>query len=332
MKKFIYQPILFLLILASACVDNELEVTPNDSGFPFRLILDTDEGADLPDAEDFGVEIAFADYVGELPDGPVILTYDIEGEDSFDGSVEIDKVIYEVELDDCTFERELEFDANAKTITLANDPDLGSMPESFEVVFQLPGEDDTEGSFTFTITGIQANDKPIVVGEPREFEYEVLENDVAGEWELEIESASEFERFKEVFGLISPELNEITFADITGSVTLEFEFDNMQFEIELKEEEEVCEDGETETENKVIEIEAEYDAEDGELEWEGSHFIIGDDGEIEDELDFLAESTYSINELEETITLMIFKIIDEDNFEDGDELFSGNESFTFKKD
>jgi hypothetical protein len=332
MKKFLYTPLLLLVIFASACVDNDLEVTPNDSSFPFRLVLDADEGADLPDAEDYGVEIAFADFIGKLPEGPVTLSYEIEGEDSFEGEVEIDKVVYEVEIDDCTFERELDFNANAKTIVITKDTDLGSLPESFEVVFALPGKDDTEGSFTFKIAGIQVNGQPIVVGEPREFEYEVFDNDVAGEWELEIETKSEFERFKEVFGLISPELNDIAFEDITGDVKLEFEFDNIQFEVELKEAEDVCEDGETETENKVIEIEADYDAEDGELVWEGSHFIIGDDGEIENELDFVTESGYEIDEDEETITITIFKIIDEDHFEDGDELFVGDESFTFKKD
>jgi len=330
MKKISFLPFLFLFIF-SACVDNDLEIKPNDSRFPFRLVLDSDEGADLPDAEDYGVEIEFADYVGKLPDGPITLRYEIEGESSFDGNVEVDKVVYEVEVNDCTYERELDFDPIAKTISITKDADLGTLPESFEVVLTLPGDANTEGGFTFKIIDLQTSGQSIILGEPREFEYEVLDNEVAGEWELEIESQSEFDRFKQVFGLISPELKETSFADITGKVVLEFEFDNVQIEIELKEEEDVCEDGETETENKVIEIEAEYSAEEGELEWEGSHFIIGDDGEIEDELDFVIDSNYSIDLIEETITISILKIIDEDKFKDGDELLKGNQAFTFKK-
>jgi hypothetical protein len=321
-----------ILLIVVGCADNDLDVKPNDQSFPFRVILDTDEGADLPDAEDYGLEITFADYIGKLPDGTITLTYEIEGEDSFKDAVEIDKVVYEVEIGDCAYERELSFNPATKTIVVVKDPDLGGLPESFEVQFELPGEDGTEGGFEFKLTGIQAGSQNIVIGEPRTFEYEVLDNEVAGEWELELETEAEFERFQDLFGSISNELKEISFDEISGKVKVEFEFKEMKFEIELKDEEEVCEDGDTETENKVIEIEAEYDAEEGELKLEGSHLIIGDDGEVEDELDFEAEASFEIDRVKETITFLFLKIIDEDNFEEGEELFSGEESFTFKKD
>jgi len=106
----------------------------------------------------------------------------------------------------------------------------------------------------------------------------------------------------------------------------------MKFEIELVEEEEICEDGETEFEHKQLEIEAEWDAEDGELVLEGSHFIIGEDGEIEDELDFIVESLYEIDEVGEIVSLTFSKIIDEDNFSEGEELFASEKTFSFKKD
>lgn len=333
MKKIaiIYSVIVMAMSLVG-CVDNDLDVTPNDAAFPFRIILDNDEGADLPDAEDYGLEITFADYIGKLPDGNVTLTYEIEGKDSFEDAVEIDKVVYEVEIGDCTYERELSFNPATKTIVVTKDTDLGGLPSSFEIQFALPGENDSEGGFEFKLIGIQAGTQNIVIGEPRAFEYEVLDNEVAGEWELELKTAKEFERFQDLFGSISNELKEISFDDITGSVKVEFEFKEMKFEIELKEEEEVCEDGETDTENKVIEIEAEYDAEDGELKLEGSHLIIGDDGEVEDELDFELEANFEIDRIKDTITFLFLKIIDEDNFEEGEELFAGEESFTFEKD
>ena len=152
------------LLTLAACADNELDVTPNDNNFPFQLIVDTDEGGDLADAEDYGLEIKFADYLGELPSETITLYYDLEGEDSFEDIVTIDKVIYEVEIDDCVYERELDFDPVAKTITVFNDEDLGSVPEAFEVVFLLPGTNDTEGVFEFTITDVESTNTNMIVG------------------------------------------------------------------------------------------------------------------------------------------------------------------------
>lgn len=328
------------LLTLTQCTDNGLEVTPNDNNFPYQLILDAEEGADLPDAEDYDLEVTFADYLPGLglPTEEVILSYEIKDmEDDFDGVVEIDKIIYEVEMNDCVYERELDFTQNGSTgtIVLAVDSDLRTVPETFEIVFVLPGEDDTEGGFVFEITDIQTNGN-VELGFPREFEYSVLDADVAGEWELELATEEEFEEFKSIFGPLNPELNELTFADITGKVVAEFEFEEMKFVVELVETEEVteCQDGESETEevNKEIEIETDYEAEDGELKLEGGHFLLGDDGEIETELDFECEATYEIDG--DDLIITFFKVIDEDHYEEGDELFkkATGTSFTFNKD
>jgi hypothetical protein len=211
---------------------------------------------------------------------------------------------------------------------------LGTVPASFEIVFVLPGLDATKGSFAFTLSDLQTSAN-LLLGSPREFTYEVLDNDVAGEWELALETEEDFERFKEVFGPLNPDLENLSFDQITGKLTSDFEFEELKFEIELVETEEVvsCEDGEieTETENKVLEIEAEYDAEDDELELEGSHEIVNDDGIVEEELDFIAEGEYERGG--NTLVLRFMRVIDEDHFEDGDELFSDSEgiSFSFSK-
>ncbi|MBT1689258.1 hypothetical protein [Dawidia soli] len=345
MKKYIRNASLFALALTfAACVDNSLEETPNDDNFPLQLVLDAEEGADLADAEDYGVEIKFADHLPgtSLPATTLTLEYSIEDLDgTMEGAVAVDKVVYEVELDDCTYERELDFTASADglrgTITIAPDADLGTVPESFEVVFTLPGADDTEGGFTVVFSNLTTTE-PVLLGSPRAFAYEVLDNDVAGEWELEIATEEEFEQFKQLFGPVNPGLDALSFEDITGKVTAGFEFEEMKFILELAETEEVttCEDGasETETENKVIEIEAEYDADDGELEFEGSHPIIGDNGLVEDELDFLAEAEYTQDEAGETLSIRFFSLVDEDNFAEGEELFRDDNgvTFTFEKD
>jgi len=334
--------IILLTAFTIGCADNTLEEEPLDDNFPFQIVLDAEEGGDLADAEDYGVELKFADYLPtlNLPNTTITLSYSItDTEDNMVGNVTIDKIIYEVEEDDCVFERELEFtsssDGLSGTITIAPDPDLGSVPEAFEIIFALPGEDDTEGSFKVEFSNLQSSEN-LLLGEPSVFEYSVLDNDVAGEWELEITSEEEFENFKEVFGPLNPELDELSFEEITGKITAEFEFEEMKFVLELAETEEVttCENGETETEivNKELEIEADYDAEDNEIEFEGSHEILDDEGQVEEELDYIIEAIYEQNG--DDLILTFYKIIDEDNYQSGEELFYAEDgiSFSFIKD
>jgi len=330
MKKSIikYSTFLAAFALLSACADNYSNENPDDANFPYQLIIDGDEGGDLADVEDYGLAITFADYIGELPNQPITLSYEIK-----DASlpISIDKVVYEYEDDDCIFERELEFtiNENAGTITIAVDPDLGTVPEEFEVVFLLPAE---EVEFVFEITNLETTSNTIL-GAPNAFEYASLDGDLAGSWVLEIASEEEFAKFKEIFAPISSDLEETNFGDITGEVKLEFEFSEVNIEIVLAEEEEVteCQDGETETstENKIIEIEADYEAEEGELKIEGSHFVIDD--ETLEELDFILESEYQVNE-DGSVGISILKLIDQDNYEEGEELFLGESSFTLIKD
>ncbi|UII28379.1 hypothetical protein LVD15_08105 [Fulvivirga maritima] len=323
-KSIIY---LFLLGIAtlSACDDSEPDVEPNDDNFPFRLVLDAEEGAALPDEEDYGLEVKFADYIGELPNQQLNLNYaftDTEG--SFVNNVSISKVTYKVEDGDCEYERELPFVES--TIILIVDEDLGTVPEEFEIEFALPGADDTEGGFTFEITELTSQ-ADVLLNQAATFEYEVLENDVAGAWVLELNSGEEFEAFKSVLGAINEDLTNLSFADITGAVSLEFEFEEMKIEVELQnpEIEEVCEEGEIEEEETHLEIEGEYEAEEGELEIGGDH-IITDDG-VEEELEYLITASYTINGDELEITF--YQIIDEDQYEEGDELFTSESGITF---
>lgn len=345
MKKHLYTLATAVTLSAFVgCADNSLEEKPNDNNFPLQLLLDAEEGADLADAEDYSIEVKLADYLPDavLPQRNVTIDYtiaDLEG-DMVD-HVAIDKIVYEVKKDDCVYEREVLFTVNTDgisgTITLSRDEDLKSIPASFEIILALPGEDETNGSFKFELSNLKSTEN-VILGSPNVFEYEVLDNDAAGEWELEFNSEEEFEAFKSVFAPLNADLEKINFSDITGKVKAEFEFEEMKFEIELTEEEEIttCEDGESETEieNKVIEIEAEYEAEDGELTLEGSHVIVNDDGIEEDELDFIINSEYEIKADDETITIHFLKVVDEDHFKEGEELFSNDNgvSFTFTKD
>lgn len=326
MKNIVILNILLMAFAFNACDEREPEVEPLDENFPFRLVLDTDEGAAIAETEDYGLEIAFADYLGELPATPVTLNYVFSDAEGSFTSVEIDEVVYTVEIDDCEYERELDFDGSQ--IFLTADEDLGSLPESFEVVFALPGTPDAEGGFVFEITGIETT-ADILLNEAASFEYEVLESDLAGEWEI-ILSETEFESFKSFFSLINSDLNDVGYTDFEdGLVAVEFEFEEMKFEIELLEEEEVCEDGEFEMEAKTVEVELEWDEDNEEFTvgFEGSR-TFNDDG-ITVELDIIAEADYEING--DVLTLTFTNLIDEDNYEEGEELFTGSQSFILVK-
>jgi hypothetical protein len=317
-----------IVTLFSACALEEPEVQAEVENYPFRLEMDQ-EGADLADAEDFGAEISFADYLGDLPGTPIVLTYELSGKEDF-SNVAIDEIIYEYEDDDeCVFERTVDF--TASTITIPVDSDLGTVPESIEVVFafNLTGDEAQDGGFEFVITGLQS-DANVLFNDVSTFEYGILDNDAAGAWTLSVENADEFNAFKEVFAPVSADLSELQFEDITGEIAFEFEFEEVKIVVELNETEEVtvCEEGveSSEIENVIVEIEAEYEAEEGELVFEGSYFT--EDGE---ELDFILETEYTFD-LSGNLSITFLSLIDEDDFEEGEELYTGSVSINIARD
>lgn len=313
--------------MLSACALEEPDVQANVDNYPYRMEID-EEGADLPDAEDYGAEIKFADFLGDLPASQIVLSYELSGEEDF-ANVTIDEVLYKYEDDDeCEFERSIDF--TGSTITVPVDADLGTVPEEFEVVFafNLSAAEAADGGFEFVITGIDS-DANVLFNDASTFEYGILDNDAAGAWLLAIDNEQQFEAFQQVFGPVSSDLADIAFADITGEIALEFEFEEVKIEIELNETEEVtvCEEGveSTEIENLLIEIEAEYEAEDGELVLEGSYFT--EEGE---ELDYILETEYSLDS-NDNLDITFLSLIDEDNF-DGEGLFNGSVSVNIARD
>lgn len=324
MKKLLY--ITLIAGGLTACDEKDPDVEPRDENYPFRLVLDTDEGADLATAEDYGLKVAFADHLGDLPSQPITLTYSFFSQEGSFSNVEIDEIIYTVELGDCEYEREIEFNGNE--IMIPVDEDMGTVPEEFEMVFALPGQDDAEGEFSFELTSISSAADVLI--NQSAFTYEVLDSELAGEWVITL-NETEFEDFKSFFSLINEDLSEVGYEDFEdGEIAVGFEFEEMKFEIELFEEEEVCENGEVEMEAKIVEIEFEWDTDedDKEIEFEGSREF--DDDGITTELDVMAEATYEINGNE--LTLNFTRIIDEDNWEEGEELFTGQQSFLLVKD
>lgn len=323
--------VLFALLGLQSCAVNDLAEYPKDANFPFRLVLDTDKGGDLPDAEDYALEIKFADFIGALPRTPISVDFEISDlTGDMAGTVEIDEIIYE---DKDGEEHSLDFTLRAGgrsgTIFL-NAPVTGMVPAEFEVVFKLPGEEGVffaTGSFKFALSNLQAGGANVVLGSPREFTYEVLDHELAGSWKFEIDDEAGLTILKEAFGVLNADLRTLGFSDIMPGepveVEIEFEFEEVKLVIVY-----IDRSGE----EVEIEIEGEYDFDDGEIKIEGSHLVFAKDGQIEGELDFLLEGAYDISG--DVLTMSVIRIIDEDNYKPGKELLLKEHgiAFEFEKD
>lgn len=348
-----------IICLLAACVDDNL-VLPRDGENEelFILALEADEGGTSETETDFGLEIEFQDYFGDLPEAEITFDFVITDVEGFvignsDDQLHIKEVIYEI--DDCT-EGELDFTFNADgsgTITLSPDAEIG-MLEAFEIVFNLPFEtvmedgeeeevalldddleNDDDRKFVFEITNLSSNNEFIAFNPVRTFEFSLLDDEtIATKWELDLQDQAVFEIFKEALSPINSELSNLNYEEVE-SITFEFEYEEMKIEIELVElEEEADECDPTDFSNKVIEIEADYEAEDGELELEGSYLILNEeDGEPEDELDFILKAIYSIDLEQESMVLSLQSLEDEDNFNE-EAIYDADNAYQFnlKKD
>ncbi len=318
---------LFALLGLQSCAKNDLAENPKDANFPFRLVLDTDKGGDLPDAEDYGLEIKFADFIGTLPRTPVSVDFEISDlTGDMVGAVEIDEIVYEDEEGE---EHSLDFtvrDGGRSGTIFLNDPVTGIIPAEFEVVFKLPGEEGVffaTGSFRFALSNLQAGGANVVLGSPREFEYEVLDHELAGSWKFEIDDEEGLRTLKEAFGGLNADLRALGFSDVMPGepveVEIEFEYEEVKLVIVY-----IDRSGE----EAEIEIEGEYDFDDGEIKIEGSHLVFAKDGQIEGELDFVLEGAYHVSG--GVLTLRVIRIIDEDNYEPGEELLLKENGITFE--
>jgi hypothetical protein len=135
------------------------------------------------------------------------------------------------------------------------------------------------------------------------FEYEILDDDaIFGEWTLDPADAAQFRDFQTLFGLISPEIGELTASDVE-EIVWEFTYDELKLGVVLTETEEVTECAETEIKNLVIEIDAVYEdlsrnSLSGDIEVEES--IEQEDGS---EVDFVYAGSFEIMDDDLHVTL-----------------------------
>ncbi|MFA0965049.1 hypothetical protein AB9P05_24785 [Roseivirga sp. BDSF3-8] len=317
--KYLYIAALGALAL-TGCSREDEDVTPvtTPGEYPQLILFDDEGGGELEDSDEASLVITLADRYDESAEElggrifPLSQDYmldfsivDTEGITNLADYITGAEAYYEI--DDCTTSLD-----NGEDLVQSFDPATGAgtllFPagvEEIELVFILDetyfddGDVNDFRGFNVRITG--SGQEATVFSMP--FEYEVLDDEVIfGEWELDATNTEQFDRFKELFGLINEDVAGLQSADVEG-ITIEFAYDEMAVVVELTETEEVTECGETESENLEIEIEAGYDditrdAREGDI-------VLEDDVELENgaEEEFVYEGSFQIQNGVLTLTL-----------------------------
>lgn len=284
MKNLFLFALLCMGLSFSACdKKNDDLLTPLSSEeFPQVLVLADEGDGELEDEDKFSFSITLADR--KDPDGdelggkviplnaPVTVQFEIT---DFEGFDKISDYIKDVsafyEIDDCDDEDvDIQFDVSTGQGTVVFPAGVEEIEIEFETDDALFDDNEfntTERSVTIQLTGIAGAGPDVVVNRTGKFVYEVQDDEaIYGEWKLDVSDPDEFNRFKELFGLINDDIKNLDAKDVE-EIVLAFEFEELKAIVVLKETEQVNDCGTIETENKIIEIEAEIeDIDDSELE------------------------------------------------------------------
>ena len=307
-----YLLLLIAVALQFACTrENDDLVKPAlSSDYPQVILFDDEGGGELEDSDKFSVVITLADrfdHSGQELGGQIIpleedfvldfALINFEGFSTISDFLLGAEAFYEI--DDCTSSLD-----EGNDLLISFDPSSGEgqlyFPagvEEVELVFLVDENYFNDQSlseargFSVSISGNET-DKLKVLDMP--FEYEVLDDEaVFGEWTLDPEDADQFQRFQQLFGLISPDISELSAGEV-DEIVWEFAYDELKITVVLNQTEEVTACGETEVENLVIDIEAGYEELSrnslaGDIEVEES--IEQEDGS---EVDFVYAGSYEI--------------------------------------
>jgi hypothetical protein len=318
MKRIINIGALSLLLAGVAGCDkkNDDIVLPlNSKEFPQVIRFDSEGDGDMEDEDKFSFKLTLNDRVD--PDGnelggrvvplenDVTVNFEVK---EFEGFSNISDFILDgtafYEVDDCTTSEDdginlnLVFDRNTGKGSVTFPKDVEEIEIEFEVAEDLFDDNilNTSDRFIeFVLTGVSSEKKAITYNAALTFTYEPLDDEaISGEWKLDPLNAVQFEAFKELFGLISEDVRNLE-ADDVKEILLSVEYEDIKIEIVLKETEEITECGDTETVNKVIEIEAALEELDLQT-WEGQ-IEFAEEIEQDDETlkEFVYKGEFKIN-------------------------------------
>lgn len=275
-SKYFILPVLALLMVSACSKRNDNVVAPNvDGNFPQIINLSDEGDGGLEDEDKFSFKMGLIDRVdpsGENLGGKIIplektvrvnfAVNKFEGFSKLSDYIKDAKAFYEI--DDCStsedegIDLKLNFDVN----TGKGSVDFPAGVEEIEIEFETNDglfDDDVlnnnDRKIEIELTGIESAGTPVTVNIANKFEYEVLDDEaIHGEYELDVNNATQFNNFVKLFGLINEDVKGLKAADV-DEIVIEFAYNEFKAVIKLKETEMVDECGQMEEVNKEIEIE-----------------------------------------------------------------------------
>lgn len=286
-----------------------------EQNFPQILLLSDEGDGELEDEDKFSFKITLADRVDEtgkelggkvVPlEKDVTVNFEIsklKGFTVLSDYILDAKAFYEI--DDCTTSEDQNIDLK---LVIDKKTGKGSVTfpkgvEEIEIEFETDDSlfddkvfNEKERGLEIKLTTVTAHDQTVVVNDQLKFEYRVLDDEgIYGEYELDVKDASQFQNYLNLFSLASDKLKGLRPGDVE-EIKVEFQYGEFKAIVVLKETQEVRECGETETQNKEIEIEGDLeDLEDDKLS--GDIEIVGS-VELENgkEEEFVYKGSFKIN-------------------------------------
>jgi hypothetical protein len=316
----------FLLVFVAGCdkQKDDIVMPLTSEEFPQVIRFDDEGDGDIEDEDKFSFKLVLNDRVdpeGEELGGKIVplendVTVSFEVSD-FEGFAKISDYILDgtafYEVDDCTTSEDngvdlkLVFDRNTGKGSVTFPKDVEEIEVEFEVSEDLFDDNklNTNDRFIeFEITGVSGDNKLVTYNPDFSFTYEPLDDEsISGEWALDPLDAAQFAAFKKLFSPINEDVANLKASEVE-EILLSVEYNEVKVEVVLKETETVTECGDTDVENKVIEIEAdleELDLQtlDGEIELVGE---IEQDDETLEEFVYKGEFKITGNKLELSLT------------------------------
>ncbi|WP_256010613.1 hypothetical protein [Desertivirga xinjiangensis] len=332
--KYIFFASVILSMTACDKKNDNLIAPIVENDFPQILLLADEGDGELEDEDKFSFKITLADRKdpeGNELGGKIIpleqdatVNFEVSDTKGFDAisSYILDaKAFYEI--DDCTSSEDADIDLNMvfDARTGKGSVTFPKGVEEIEIEFETEAslfDDDVfneeERGLEIKLSSVNAPGQNVVVNSSNVFEYRVLDDEgIYGEYELDIDDASQFQNYINLFGLVNEEVKGLS-ADDVEEIKIEFQYGELKALVVLKQTIQVSECGETETVNREIEIEADLE----ELEGDSLKGDLELVGEIEDDKGASKEFVYkgSFEVVSGALTLVLQGEFDDDETEE----------------
>lgn len=292
MKKITGACLALIIFIIASCDKKNKDLETPLKDFPQVVMLADEDDGEIEDEDKFSFKITLADRPdpsGSEPGGTVVpleknvtvqfAITDHEGFAQLQDYIIGAEAFYEI--DDCTtsLDQGEDLDLQFNIATGIGSVTFPAGVEEIEIEFETDAAlfddnvfNNSERSLTIQLTDLIGNEPGVTVNKTAEFTHHVLDDEgIYGEWELDVNDAAEFAKFKNLFGLINEDIANLDAADV-DEIAIEFEYGEVKAIVVLNETETVDDCGTPSVEHKVIEVEAEIediedDSQNGDLEF-----------------------------------------------------------------